>query len=194
MPFVTEEIWHTLYQLAVPAKSIALTRFPQAAELASDPAADTSIALLQVLIVTVRALRKELGVPEKEPAPIHLHADARTLALAQSNANMLARMARISAVASATQSLTGANARSTTSFDVAVVYERQIDIPAERERLTKELARLEKNLAAAARQLSNESFMGKAPAHIVDGLRKQESENRVLFDKAQSALNALPPA
>ena len=55
------------------------------------------------------------------------------------------------------------------SFDVAVVYERQIDVAAERERLTKDLAKLEKGLAAAERQLGNEAFMAKAPAHIVDG-------------------------
>ena len=75
--------------------------------------------------------------------------------------------------------------------DVQVVYERQIDIPAERERLTKEIAKLEKNLASAERQLGNESFLAKAPANIVEGLKKQEAENRELLTKAQSALAAL---
>jgi len=194
MPFLTEEIWHTLHQGSTPARSIALTRFPQPSEFAADPAAEQSIALLQELIVSVRGLRKDLGVPEKEPAPIQLHADASILALAQGNAGMLARMARVSAVESAGQPLTGSNARNTAGFDVAVIYERQIDVPAERERLTKELAKLEKNLTAATSKLSSESFLSKAPIHIIDGLRKQESENRLLFDRAQSALNALPPA
>ena len=68
--------------------------------------------------------------------------------------------------------LSGSNARATANFDVAVVYERQIDVAAERERLTKDLAKFEKGLAAAERQLGNEAFMAKAPAHIVDGLAK----------------------
>ncbi len=63
------------------------------------------------------------------------------------------------------ESLTGSNARSTADFDVAVIYERQIDIPAERERLTKDLAKYEKGLASADKQLNNETFMPKPPPH-----------------------------
>ncbi len=82
---------------------------------------------------------------------------------------------------------------STAGFDVAVVYERQIDVAAERERLTKDLAKFEKGLAAAEKQLGNEAFMAKAPAHIVEGLRKQSAETRTLYDKAKAALESLSP-
>jgi valyl-tRNA synthetase len=88
-------------------------------------------------------------------------------------------------------SLSGANSRSTPDFDVAITYERQIDIPAECERLTKDLAKYEKGLQAAERQLNNEAFMAKAPAPIVDGLRKQHAETKTLYDKTKSALEAL---
>ena len=73
-----------------------------------------------------------------------------------------------------------------------VVYERQIDVPAERERLSKDLARYEKGLSAAEKQLGNEGFIARAPAHIVEGLRKQASETRALYDKTKAGLNALP--
>ena len=106
---------------------------------------------MQELITTIRALRKELGVPEKESTPIHLHAGARVLALTGAHADMLARLARVSAIEFSTEPLTGNNARSTPSFDVAVIYERQIDVPAERERLTKDLAKYEKILTAERR-------------------------------------------
>ena len=147
---------------------------------------------LQDLIVTVRALRKELGVPEKEATPIALHGATEITALAEANADMLARLARVSAVEIVSAAPTGNNARATADFDVAVVYERQIDVPAERERLTKELARLEKGLQAAERQLGNEGFVAKAPPHIVEGLRKQAAETRALKEKAETALAALP--
>jgi valyl-tRNA synthetase len=192
MPFLTEEIWHALYNNETPAKSVALTRYPQAADFPADPVAEAAMKTLQELIVSVRGLRKELGVPEKEAAPIQLHASNRVIALADANPDMLCRMARVSAIEFAADPLTGSNARSTADFDVAVVYERQIDVPAERERLTKEIARLEKGLAAAEKQLGNESFMAKAPAHIVDGLRKQSAETKMLYDKAKAALDALP--
>jgi valyl-tRNA synthetase len=107
---------------------------------------------------------------------------------------MLSRMARVASIEFASEPLSGSNARSTADFDVAVIYERQIDVPAERERLTKDLAKYEKGLEAANRQLNNEAFMGKAPAHIVEGLRKQHAETKVLYDKTKAALDTLPPA
>jgi valyl-tRNA synthetase len=194
MPFLTEELWHALYEGNAPAKSIALTRYPQAADFAADPASVAAMTTLQELITTVRALRKELGVPEKEFTPIRLHAENRVLALADANRDMLAKMARISELEFATETFSGSNTRATASFDVAVAYERQIDIAAERERLTKELARLEKGLAAAEKQLGNEAFMAKAPAHIVEGLRKQSAETKMLHEKAKAAWDALPSA
>jgi valyl-tRNA synthetase len=100
----------------------------------------------------------------------------------------------VSEIEFASAALTGDGARSTAEFDVAVVYERQIDVVAERERLTKDLAKLEKGLTAAERQLGNEAFMAKAPAHIVEGLRKQAAETKMLHDKAKAALEALPVA
>ena len=196
MPFITEEIWHALGSYgygdnALPAKSIALTRFPQAADFPIDDQAVADMQTLQQLIVTVRSLRKDMSVPEKEPAAIRLFASSEIADLAQSNADMLSKLARVSAVERAPDALTGENIRSTPTFDVAVLYQRQIDIPAERERLAKDLARYEKGLAAAERQLSNEAFMAKAPAHIVEGLRKQSADTRILYDKAKAALDAL---
>jgi valyl-tRNA synthetase len=46
-------------------------------------------------------------------------------------------------------------------------------------------------LAAAERQLGNEAFLSKAPAQVVDGLKKQEAETRLLLEKARAALEKL---
>jgi valyl-tRNA synthetase len=101
-------------------------------------------------------------------------------------------MARVSAIEVASETLTGNNARATADFDVAVIYERQIDVVAERERLNKELAKYEKGLQAAEKQLNNPGFVAKAPPHIIDGLKKQAAETRALKEKTEAALAALP--
>ena len=72
-----------------------------------------------------------------------------------------------------------------------MVYEKTIDIPAERERLTKELTKLEKALASAERQLSNPAFLDKAPTHVIEGLRKMEADTRLLIEKTRKALDDL---
>jgi len=58
--------------------------------------------------------------------------------------------------------------------------------------LTKDIAKYEKGLASAERQLGNESFLMKAPPQVVEGLKKQESETRALLEKARAALESLP--
>lgn len=113
------------------------------------------------------------------------------MGLLRDNQDFFERLGRVTEIKYVANPLSGSNARSTPDFDVAVIYERQIDIPAERERLTKDLAKFEKGLEAANRQLGNEAFMAKAPAHIVEGLRKQHAETRILYDKTKSALDAL---
>ncbi len=197
MPFLTEELWHALHgqvNVPVPAKSIALTRYPQPGDFPADSISVDAMNTLQELVVTVRALRKELGVPEKEATPIQVHASNRIAALVDANADLLARLARVSSVELASETLQGSNARSTAQFDVAVLYERQIDAAAERERLTKELARLDKGMMAAEKQLGSDSFLAKAPAHIIEGLKKQAAETSALKEKAEAALAALPAA
>ena len=85
----------------------------------------------------------------------------------------------------------GLSKHHTASFDVAVVYERTVDVATDRERLTKEIAKYEKGLAAAERQLGNAGFLAKAPAQVVEGLKKQEAETRLLLEKARAAFDGL---
>ena len=195
MPFLTEELWHALYATVgvdAPAKSIALTRYPQAGEYAADATSVHAMETLQELIVTVRGLRKDLSVPEKEATPVQVFAAEPVTKLAEANADMLAKLSRVSAVEVLPSAPTGNNARATANFDVAVVYERQIDVAAERERLEKDLAKFNKGIEAANKQLSNEGFIARAPVHIVEGLKKQFAETSALKEKAEAALAALP--
>jgi valyl-tRNA synthetase len=197
MPFLTEELWHALYasiEQPSPAKSIALTRYPKATDFPVDAASADAMTVLQELIVAIRGLRKELTIPEKEAAPIRIFSAANAAVLANSHADMLAKQARVSGVEIATAPLTGTNIRSTPQFDIAVIYERQIDVAAERERLSKDLIKLNKGIEAAQKQLGNEGFIARAPAHIVEGLKKQFAETTALKEKAEAALAALPPA
>ena len=82
-------------------------------------------------------------------------------------------------------------ARATARFDVHVIYEKKIDVAAERERLKKELEKVEKEKANNQRQLSNENFLAKAPTHVVDGLKRRAQELDVLIAKLKSQLNEL---
>jgi len=81
--------------------------------------------------------------------------------------------------------------RTTTKFTIDIVYEQKIDVAAERERLTKELKKLEGEQANGERQLGNEQFLSKAPAQVVEGLRKRKAEVELLIKKIRAALDGL---
>ena len=190
MPFITEEIWHAVYDGKPPLKSIALAAYPQADEKQFDPAAETSMAIVQDLIVSVRNLRAELKVEQKQKVPIQVYTpDATIKSLLEQNQGAIERLAGVQSVTFVDNSLSKlAGARSTARFDVHVVYEKKIDIAQERQRLTKELEQIEKETANSRRQLSNEQFLAKAPATVVEGMRKRLTDLEGLREKMRNSL------
>jgi valyl-tRNA synthetase len=192
MPFITEEIWHAMYDERPPLKSIALARYPQADARQMDEAAETEMAILQDLIVSVRNLRAELKAEGRQPVAIQVHAGADVRRMLEENRGAVERLANVNGMEFVEESLAKASgARSTARFDVRVVYEKKIDVAAERERLTKELARVDKQIESAERQLGNEQFLAKAPPKVVEGLRKQLEELKVVHGRIRAALDEL---
>jgi valyl-tRNA synthetase len=200
MPFLTEEIWHALYDSNPPAKSIALTKFPQQSQEEFEMVQGRAIlnntfidiSYVQNLIGIVRNLRKESDVPEKEPVPVLIHATPEAKRAFDENQEVIQKLGRVSSIEYSETDLDGQGVnRHFSYFAAKVIYERTIDVPAERERLTKDIAKYEKGIVAAERQLGNEGFLAKAPAKVVEGLKKQEAETRQLLEKARAALENL---
>ncbi len=192
MPFITEEIWHAIYDGKPRVKSIALATYPASALEQIDAPAEHEMAILQELIVTVRNTRAELKIEPRQRVPIEIHAAGPIRALIEENATSVQRLATVDGVRFVETSLANLpGARTTPNFEVHVIYQRSADAATERDRLTKELERMEREIGNAQRQLGNESFLSKAPAHVVDGLRKRAQELETLRAKARGALAEL---
>ncbi len=199
MPFITEEIWQTIYDGATPESSIALSRYPKADEdyVGRQILLNTFVDMssLQNLIRTVRNHRKERKIPERLEVPIRVYADSVVHESHKRNFDTIRRLAHVSELHQTDPKSQGLGGLSHLGFlEIDLIYEANaaIDVAAERERLTKELARQEKALASAERQLSNQAFLDKAPPHVVEGLRKAAAENRLLIEKTRKALDDLP--
>ena len=93
MPFITEEIWHAMYDGEPPLKSIALSAYPTADESQIDTGAETEMAIVQDLIVGVRNIRTELKVDRKQKLPIEVFADADVRGLLERNRGAVERLA-----------------------------------------------------------------------------------------------------
>jgi valyl-tRNA synthetase len=151
--------------------------------------------MLQGTISDIRALRKDVGAEEKEPVSIRIHSNefvvADKLRVFTTNTDIIERLAKVSKIEFSQLPLSGPNIRSSFGVDVQVLFERTIDVPAERERLTKELVKVEKRISSAQNQLNNPGFISKAPRQVVENLRKQLEEDLHLRDKLRRDLDGL---
>jgi valyl-tRNA synthetase len=192
MPFITEELWHAVYDGDPPVKSIALAAYPQGNPAQVDTTAETEMSILQDVIVSIRNIRAELKVEPKEKLTIEVFAGGEVRTLIEQNRSALERLANIGSMTFVDSSLAKTvGARSTARFEVRVPYDRVVDTNTERERLSKDRDRLTQELTRASLQLNNESFLAKAPAHVVDGLKKRKAEVEVLIEKIKATLGEL---
>jgi valyl-tRNA synthetase len=191
MPFLTEELWHQLPQPAG-AKSIALDAFPIAAAHWLNPAADADVAFLQEIIGAVRNIRAEMKLDPKKKVEADISIpEQRLLRVAEEQRDFLQRLAVLSELRLTAHKLatTGGAARSSAQFDVRIAFAAEsVDVGAEQSRLKKEIEGLDKAIASKERQLGDETFLGRAPEKIVNGLKATLEQQKIEREKLQSRI------
>ena len=174
IPFITEELWQKIAPLAgaVPpdeVTSIMVRPYPQSRPEKIDPAADAWMIGLKAAVDAVRNLRGAMRMSPAERVPLVVAAASMEARIRMSSIapylKMLAKLCEVTIVDSLDES--AANAPVQVVGDVRLMLDVQIDTDAERERLAKEMLRLEGEIRKANGKLSNQSFVGKAPAEVV---------------------------
>ncbi len=192
MPFITEELWQRLRREGDGrTESICLARYPEADASVADTAAEAEIEALQSLIGAVRNLRADLGQDPKKKIEATIYARGAAARVAAAQLDALNRLATIEATVheGSAPELKGA-VKSTPDFDI-LLQVPAAELEAQRARVLKDQAQLEKVIANSERQLSNEEVIAKMPAHVVENLRGKLREYREKHQKNQEALAAL---
>jgi len=180
-------------------KSFGLAKFPEPEDERIDERLEAEMSVLQDWIVSVRQIRHDLKVEPKVSAPIRVSSDNNLRRLIEENREAVERLANVSNITFVDSSdkiraailLGWPGGRHTARFDVVVEYEKKVDTAAERARLEKDLAKMEKEQDVAARQLANPNFLAKARPDVVKGVERRLGELNVLVEKARAALKAL---
>jgi len=192
MPFLTEELWHQLPQRAG-AKSIALERYPEARPEWRNDAALREFALVQEVIATVRAIRADMKLDAKKRVAAEFSSsDATVRSMIEANLDGILRLALLTELKISADKLPqGGAVRSTSLFDIRIVYTETVDVAAECIRLKKEHERLAKNIASKERQLADDTFRSRAPEKIIQGLEATLAEQRIELTKTTERLSQL---
>jgi len=192
MPFLTEELWHQLPQRAG-AKSIALERYPEARAEWTNATALREFSLVQEVVATVRAIRADMKLdPKKRVAAEFSCSDAQVRSAIEANLDGILRLALLTVLQVSPEKLPpGGAVRSTSLFDVRILYTETVDLRAECTRLKKEHERLTINIASKERQLADDTFRSRAPEKIVQGLEATLAEQRIELTKTAERLSQL---
>ncbi|MEX2466806.1 MAG: valine--tRNA ligase [Gemmatimonadota bacterium] len=179
VPFVTAELWTRLPwpEGADRPEDLIVAPWPDGVDGFEDADAERGMRDVQSLVVEVRRLRKEYGIPEGERITVHVTGAAAGLmdALA-AQATALERLARIGRVAPAPGEGVGAHAVLESGAELFVPLEDVIDISREAGRLRDEIGRLEGQLESTHGRLANEKFTSNAPADVVQKERDKAQQ------------------
>ena len=194
MPFITEELWQTVAPLANKKRtdSIMLAAYPQAEPSKIRPEADAWMGELQKLIDATRNLRGEMNLSPAQKAPLFIAASAEQQAKLRAFAPYLKTLAKLSEVTVGATLPDAIGAPVQVVGDISLMLKVEIDVKAERERLGKEIARLQGEINKANGKLNNENFVAKAPPAVIEQEKKRMAEFSGTLDKLQAQLNALP--
>lgn len=193
IPFITEEIWQTIAPMtdlkdkSRGTDSIMLQVYPKADPEKIDEQAEAWVATLKTAVEACRSLRGEMSISPAAKVPLVAAGNADALSAYAPYLKSLAKLDNVEIVAE----LPEADAPVMLAADFKLMLKVEIDVAAEKERLGKEIARLQGEIAKANGKLGNESFVARAPAAVVEQEKARLAEFSASLEKLQTQLAKL---
>ncbi|MBB72163.1 MAG: valine--tRNA ligase [Legionellales bacterium] len=195
MPFITEEIWQRVAPLAGKSgNTIMCQAYPDYEADRVDAAAVADIEWLKAVIIGIRNIRGEMNIAPNKALSILLHrGDESDKGRLTSNEAFLMSLAKLDDITwhDANAELPPSATALVGELEIHVPMADLIDKSAELERLGKEVAKLEKDLQRSQQKLSNESFVAKAPAEVVEKEQARVAEMENTIGKLQSQIQRI---
>lgn len=199
MPFITEEIWQAISELKGEVanneiRSIMNARFPEAEERWVDRDSEEKVELLQELISSIRNIRGEMNVPPSRACDIYIKSKSPYFEdIINSNKEYIKKLSRVENV------FIGENITRPQNSSVSVVkgneiyipLEGLIDIEVEKERLKKEIERIERLLEGISKKLANQNFIQRAPEEVIQKEKEKQKNFSDALEKVKKNLEMI---
>jgi valyl-tRNA synthetase len=190
LPFITEELWQTVAPIAgrKTHESIMLAAYPRADLARLDAASEARIERLKALTYACRNLRGEMNVSPAQRMPLLVAGGGAEIA---EFAPILQTLAKLSEVQIVDDMPADALAPVAVVGETRLMLKMEIDLAAERERLAREIDKLEKQIATARSKLDNDSFVARAPAAVVAQEKQRMADFTATLERLKPQLARL---
>jgi valyl-tRNA synthetase len=186
MPFISEEIWQRL-NVSGEGSSV-ISAWTTADKSWIDDAAEKEMNMVQDLISSVRNIRAEMAVPPSKTAPLYVRADDNLFNLIKSNELYFSSLARVEEIIRWSETVAGEATATAVNHGVEIFVPLAdlIDLDRERQRLSREIERLEGLVKGIQSKLGNDSFVKRAPVEVVQTERNKLANLESNLDKLKA--------
>ena len=189
IPFITEEI----YSKYAPKGSVLMvSEWPAYNKKTVFRKEEKSFEALRETIVAIRNMRAEMNVPASKRVKAYvIPADLGFMKKAETYLEKLAGVSEVVFVTDRSEVAEKTAAIVTAAAEVLIPLGDMVDTEKERERLLKEIAKAEAEVARLEGLLSNKGFVSKAPQKLVDGEREKLAQAKERWGKLKEKLHVL---
>ena len=192
MPFVTEEIWSYLKKEDDP--KIIVSAWPKESPNYNFPTEAKEALFFQDIVYKIRNIRGEMNIaPDKKADVIFKTQNQKVISLIKREEVYLQSLAKIKMI-TVDQNYKASETDATAvleNLEIFISLQDLIDFEAEKERLQKEMAKLELDLSKVEKKLSNQNFIKKAPSEIIAKEKEKKGNLKEALLKIQEGLKRL---
>ena len=182
MPFISEALWTSLTN----GESLVISKWPTPSKSEVDKEAEVVVADMKRLITEIRRFRSDQGIKNSARIKAEINGLAGPVAAYEDSIRFLVRLDEKGADFKASAKI------EIGEFAVSFDLSGAVDVNAERARLTKDLAAIEKDRETARVKLENENFMAKAPMDVVASIKERLEFCDGEIQRIKSLLDSLP--
>lgn len=188
MPFLTEELWHDdLFAERSELDCCIVAPYPQAAKFNSALLSD--VETVKQVVSEIRNVRNAKQISPKEALPLSIRVNSDINY--EDYLPILFKLANISTSEFVSEAVVGANAFMAGKDEFFISLANNIDVEAEKERLTKDIEYFQGFLRSIDAKLSNERFVQNAKEEVVENERKKKEDALSKLKILEAALGAL---